>query len=178
MYRSDFSDSSEQVLPKETLENVHLASTRGAVLSDFFRVAWLWTPHQEQKGTKDFVLNPVWSMVSHISDFKGVQGPDLLSSSPQHHLPPLFALGNALRQSPALSFFCLGPPSACRLVGGGLRWGGGKVGQALSPLSCSAAGIWSSPGGLGNVSPHGHGCWLIQRGRAAAPCSSTIPWVA
>lgn len=72
-------------------------------------------------------------MVSHISDFKGVQGPDLLSSSPQHHLPPLFALGNALRQSPALSFFCLGPPSACRLVGGGLRWDGGEGGPGPFP---------------------------------------------
>lgn len=36
-------------------------------------------------GIKDFILNPLLSMVSHISVFKGTQGPDSLSFTPQCH---------------------------------------------------------------------------------------------
>lgn len=114
-------------------------------------------------------------MLSHILGFKGLQGPDLFSSTPQHHLPPLFALGNALGQSSAASLSCLGSPSACRLVGGGLGWGGGKVGQALSLLSCPATRIWFSLRGLRNMSSYGRGFRRSQCERAAAPCSSTLP---
>lgn len=76
-------------------------------------------------------------MLSHILGFKGLQGPDLFFSTPQHHLPPLFALGNALGQSSAASLF-LPEFSFSVQVGGrwvGLGWGEGGPGPfpALLP---------------------------------------------
>lgn len=65
------------------LENVPLAPTRGIALWGFCWVAWLWTPHQGQKGTNTLILNPCLSMVSPISGFKGTQSSDLFVVYPR-----------------------------------------------------------------------------------------------
>lgn len=109
------------------------------------------------KGTKDFILNPCLRTMSHISGFKGMQGPDLLSSTPWHHLPPL----DKVLPSPFLAWILL----QCAEI-----WEEDGPGR-FSALLISH-GVWYLLVPLENVFPHGDGLQQSLCGLPhAPPCS-------
>lgn len=128
-------------------------------------------PHQGQKGIKNFTLNPGLIMVSHISGFKVMKGPDFLSSTPQHHLPP--RLCQVMLSDKVLHLlFWSGSSFIVKVGGSRLYW----AGQGPFPALLLSHQDLVLSVGLGKRVPHGPGLQQTWYEQAAAQQSSVLPW--